>query len=391
MKPARPNRTITVMYITDTCISPPDSPFKGGAEKQLYLIANFLNPAHFRPIVVQLSPYKFLPLTNVRLGVLDVFHFPTRRAYSLNGLRQFARLCQLARREKVDIIHTFFEKSEVMGWLAVRLTHIANWVTSRRDLGFKRSKIFNYIFKFTGRDCKRCVAVCRAVKDQMVLQEGIAPEKIDVISNGLDFSPYKQPARIVALRNELGIDDNVALVGMIANFYLEIKGHAYFLKAAQKVLQKVADVEFLLIGDGHLRSRYEKMARDLRIEKKIHFLGKRGDVPAILYSLNISVLSSLSEGFSNTLLESMAAARPVVATRVGGNPEIVIDGTTGYIVPPANSQAMAKAIIDLLQNPEKALAMGAAGKKLVEEKFTIESMVNSYERLYESLLSEIKS
>lgn len=389
MKPARPNRTITVMYITDTCISPPDSPFKGGAEKQLYLIANSLNPAHFRPIVVQLSPYKSLPLTNGRLGVLAVFHFPTRRVYSLNGLRQFARLCQLARREKVDIIHTFFEKSEVMGWLAVRLTNIANWVTSRRDLGFKRSKIFNYIFKFTGRDCKRCVAVCRAVKDQMVLKEGGAPEKIDVIYNGLDFSPYKQPARSVALRNELGVDDNVVLVGMIANFYLEIKGHGYFLKAAKKVLQKVTDVEFVLIGDGHLRYRYEEMAREIGLKEKVHFLGNRSDVPSILSNLNISVLSSLSEGFSNTLLESMAAARPVVATRVGGNSEIVIDGTTGYLVPPENPEDLADAITILLQNPQKAMAMGAAGKKLVEEKFTIESMVNSYERLYKSLLSEI--
>jgi glycosyltransferase involved in cell wall biosynthesis len=125
----------------------------------------------------------------------------------------------------------------------------------------------------------------------------------------------------------------------------------------------------------------------LKIEQKIHFLGKRGDVAKILSSLDISVLSSISEGLSNAILESMAAAKPVVATRVGGNPEIIIDGSTGYLVQSEDSEALAEAIIKLLQDPEKAVTMGETGQKLIREKFTINLMVNNYERLYSSLFN----
>jgi len=173
---------------------------------------------------------------------------------------------------------------------------------------------------------------------------------------------------------------------MIANFNFEIKGHRYFMEAAKSVLEKVPDVEFLLIGDGPLRSKYEEMARSLGVEKKVCFLGRRNDIPSILSVLSVSVLSSISEGLSNVVLESMAAGRPVVATRVGGNPELVINGTTGYLVPPADSEALTEAVVALLKNPAKARSMGVAGKKLVEEKFTVEAMVKGYENLYQSLM-----
>ena len=120
------------------------------------------------------------------------------------------------------------------------------------------------------------------------------------------------------------------------------------------------------------------------------FLGKRNDVPAIISNLDVSVLSSTSEGLSNVILESMAAGKPVIATNVGGNPEMVVNGITGYFVPPADSSAMAGAITALLQEPDKAKAMGAAGKRLVEEKFSKKAMVERYENLYKSLIGDSK-
>jgi len=382
----RLDKPITVLYMIDTCILTPDGlSLRGGAEKQLYLLASSLDPEIFKPIVIQLSPANSLPVAAGNMGAVNLLHFPTRSFYSLQGLYQLIRICRLARRERVKIIHTFFEKSEVMGWLTARLSDIPVWITSRRDLGFNRKKIFKQIFRFTAPDCDRCVAVCHAVKDRVVQQERLAQEKIEVIYNGLDFSMYQHSSNGNALRNELGVDDNVQLVGMIANFNFEIKGHRYFMEAAKSVLKKVPDVEFLLIGDGPLRHQYEEMARSLGVDKKVHFLGSRSDVPIILPVLSASVLSSTSEGLSNVILESMAAGRPVVATRVGGNPELVIDGTTGYLAPPADHQTMAEAIISLLKDQDKATAMGAAGRKLVEEKFTVESMVKSYEHLYKSL------
>ena len=384
----KPNKPITVMYMIDTCVIPPDDFREGGAERQLYQLASSLNPEGFRSIVVQLSSNSSSPVTTGNLGTLELLHFPTRRLYGLDGLRQLSRLLSLAKNKRVDIVHTFFEKSEVMGWIIARLSGIPIWITSRRDLGFKRKKIYEKVFRFASKDCKKCIANCHAVKDQMIQQENLPSEKVEVIYNGIDFSGYQEALKDKSLRVELGIVDGTPLVGLIANFNFEIKGHVYFLGAAKKILEKVPNVKFVLVGDGPLRPRYEEVARELRIEKSVYFLGKRADVPTIISNLDVSVLSSTNEGFSNVILESMAAGKPVVATNVGGSREMVADGVTGYLVPPADSNSMAEAIIDLLENPDKAMAMGNAGKKVTEEKFTLEAMVKKYEKLYFSLLED---
>jgi len=376
------------MYLIDTLISPPNSPLKGGTENQLYMLASSLASDIFRPIVVQLSPLKSLPVIAGNIGGIKLFHFPTRKLYNLNGFRQIGRLSRLAKQYNVDILHTFFEKSEVMGWIIARLSGIPIWITSRRDLGFKRKKIYDRIFRLTAKDCKKCIANCHAVKDQMIQQENLPSEKIEVIYNGIDFSGYQEALKDKSLRVELGIVDGTPLVGLIANFNFEIKGHVYFLGAAKKILENVPDVKFVLVGDGPLRPRYEEVARELRIEKSVYFLGKRADVPTIISNLDVSVLSSTNEGFSNVILESMAAGKPVVATNVGGSREMVTDGVTGYLVPPADSQPMANAIINLLRNPDKAIAMGSAGREVVKEKFTVQAMVKKYEKLYFSLLED---
>jgi glycosyltransferase involved in cell wall biosynthesis len=384
----KPNKPITVMYLIDTYISLPDSPLKAGAEKQLYLLASFLNPKYFKPIVVQLSPSNSLPVNTGNIGNIELFHFPTRRLYSFSGIRQLSRLSSFAKSKNVNIIHTFFEKSEVMGWLTARFSKIPIWITSRRDLGFKRKKIYGRIFRFAAKDCKKCIANCHAVKDQTIQQENLPPEKIEVIYNGLDLSEYQQTLKNKSLREELGLVNGTLLVGLIANFNFEIKGHVYFLGAAKKILEKVPDAKFVLVGDGPLRARYEEVVRELNIKKDVYFLGIRTDVPAIISNLDVSVLSSTNEGFSNVIMESMAAGKPVVATNVGGSKEMVADGVTGYLIPPADSQSMANAIIDLLENPDKAMAMGFAGRKVVKEKFTVEAMVKKYEELYFSLLKD---
>ena len=376
------------MYLIDTYISLPDSPLKAGAEKQLYLLASSLDPEKFRPIIVQLSADNSFQVTAGHLGGLELFHFPTGKLYSLNGLRQINNLLSLTKNKKAQIIHTFFEKSEVMGWLAMRLSGIPVWITSRRDLGFKRKRIYDKMFRLTSKDCKKCIANCNAVREQAIQQENLPPEKIEVVYNGLDLSEYQQTLKTKPLREELGLVNGTLLVGLIANFNFEIKGHIYFLGSAKKILEKVPNVKFVLVGDGALRLRYEEVARKLNIRKDVYFLGKRTDVPSIISNLDVSVLSSTNEGLSNVIMESMAAGKPVVATNVGGSREMVTDGVTGYLVPPADSQSMANAIIDLLRNPEKAMAMGGMGRKVVQEKFTVEAMVKKYEELYFSLLKD---
>ncbi len=380
------NKPITVMYLIDTYISSPEQSSAGGSEKQLFLLASSLNSKFFRPMVVQLSPNDLALSKPMTREIAQIFHLPTKKFYSLHGIYQFYRLSRLAKKNNVDIIHTFFEKSEVMGWFATRLAGIPIWVTSRRDLGFKRKRIYDRIFSLTSKDCKKCIANCNAVKERVIQQENLPPDKIEVIYNGLDLSEYQQILKTKPLREELGVVNGAPVVGLIANFNFEIKGHIYFLGSAKKILEKVPDAKFVLVGDGPLRPRYEEVARELNIKKDVYFLGKRADVPTIISNLDVSVLSSTNEGFSNVIMESMAAGKPVVATNVGGSKEMIQDGVTGYLVPPSDSQSMANAIINLLRNPEKAMAMGVAGREVVKEKFTVETMVKKYEELYFSLL-----
>lgn len=380
------HKPITILYLIDTFISPPDKPSEGGAERQLYLLSSSLDPGLFKTIVVQLFPSRSPSMATGKMGAAEMLHFPTKKFYNLHGVHQILKLGILAKREKVDIIHTFFEKSDVMGWLTARLAGIPVWITSWRDLGFKRKVVYKKIFKLAAKNCSRCVANCYAIRNEVIQKEKLSDDKVEVIYNGLDFSRYLEPSDGNHIRSELGIEKNVPIVGMIADINFEIKGHQFFIEASKRVLKEVPNVEFLLVGDGSLRQRFENLAEELGIRQKIHFLGKRGDIPVILSSLNVSVLCSTSEGFSNVILESMAAGKPVVATNVGGSPEMVIDGITGYLVLPSNSDALAEAIITLIQNPNKAMTMGVEGKKLVQEKFTVEAMVKSYERLYKDLL-----
>jgi len=382
------NKPITILYLIDTFISPPDKPSEGGAERQLYLLSTSLDPDLFKTIVVQLFPSSSPSIAIGKIGAAEMLHFPTKKFYNFQGVKQIAKLVKLAKREKVDIIHTFFEKSDVMGWLTARLAGIPVWITSWRDLGFKRKKIYKKIFKLTAKNCSMCVANCYAIKKEVIERENLPDEKIVVIHNGLDISQYAGPLNGNYLRTELHLKHDVPIVGMIADINFEIKGHRFFIEAAKRILAQAPNVEFILVGDGALRQQYEKLSEELGVRQKIHFLGKRGDIPVILSSIKVSVLCSTSEGFSNVILESMAAGKAVVATNIGGNPELVTDDVTGFLVPPADSKALANAIINLLHEPNKAVMMGAEGRKIVRERFTIEAMIKSYENLYQSLSSE---
>ena len=388
-KRLREGQPITIMYVIDTCIAPPGGPQRGGAEKQLLLLANSLNKDFFRPIIVQLIPASATPVSVGKIDDVEFIHLPTTRFYSPNGLRQIVHLASMARGKSVSIIHTFFEKAEVMGWLAKRLSGVPVWVTSRRDLGFKRKKVYDRIFKFASKDCTRCIANCQAIKGQVVGQEKLDPNKVAVIYNGLDIAPFQRSLNRGAFRKEIGVDNNTPLIGMVANFNFEIKGHQYFIEAAKRVLEAIPEAQFVLVGEGQLRRNYEEMARSWGIQGSVHFLGKRDDVAEIFPQLSVSVLCSTSEGFSNVILESMAAGKPVVATNIGGNPELVAAGVTGHLVPPADSGSLAEAIVSLLNDPGMCRRMGENAKGQVADRFSIPAMVEGYEHLYRTLATEL--
>ena len=179
------------------------------------------------------------------------------------------------------------------------------------------------------------------------------------------------------------------MVGIIGRLTV-VKGHRYFLQGAAQVLQTIPHCKFLVIGDGPLRSDLELLANDLGISDSVRFLGYRDDIPELLAVVDISVLTSIREGTSMVLLESMAAGKPIVATDVGGTPEVVIDGEVGILVPPKDAAALAKALITLLSDPCLASRMEMSGRQRVQAKFSLRKSVDRLEALYDELVAARK-
>jgi len=232
------------------------------------------------------------------------------------------------------------------------------------------------------------VANSNAVREKLIA-DGTGAEKVSVVYNGLDLRRLSTPASRSESLSLLGLanDSQHRFVTIVANMRHEVKDYPMFLRSARRVKDAVPQAAFLLAGEGELTESLKALARDLGIEDCTFFLGRCENVAELLSISEICVLSSKAEGFSNSILEYMAAARPAVVTDVGGAREVVSEGETGYLVASGDDAAMADRLISLLRDPEKARTMGEKGRRVVEEKFSCEAQLAHTEALYERLLS----
>jgi glycosyltransferase involved in cell wall biosynthesis len=228
------------------------------------------------------------------------------------------------------------------------------------------------------------------VEDFVRNYERIKPSKTVFIYNGVDednFSTFKNGSSAKA---QLGVDSGVSLVGTVSSLAPH-KGHKYLIQAAPMILDILPSTKFLIVGDGILREKLEEQVKNLNLISNVIFTGTRKNIPDLLPAMDIFVLPSCSrEGLGISIIEAMAAEKPVVATDIGGIPEVVKNGETGLLVLPRNSEALAQAIIELLQNPKKANTMGKKGRIRFQEKFTNKRMLSEVENLYVALINQKK-
>jgi glycosyltransferase involved in cell wall biosynthesis len=232
------------------------------------------------------------------------------------------------------------------------------------------------------------VANSEAVRSKLI-NDGTPADKITVVYNGLDTArliPHVT-SRTEAL-SLFGIHEDRRFITIVANMRLEVKDYPMFLRSARQVLDAEPAAAFLLAGEGELTDSLRALAVELGIQDSTHFLGRCDHVADLLSISEICVLSSKAEGFSNSILEYMAAGRPVVVTNVGGAAELVSEGETGYLVSSGDDSGMAARIISLLRNPDKARELGENGKRVVEEKFSCAAQLSRTESLYEQLLQK---
>jgi glycosyltransferase involved in cell wall biosynthesis len=204
-----------------------------------------------------------------------------------------------------------------------------------------------------------------------------------LIYNGVDYSSFESAlSSRNRVRKTLGLDDDDRVVITVANF-IGYKGHADLLQAASQVLKQIPSAVFLLVGeDRGIKEGLKRQAFSLGILERIRFMGQRDDISQLMAASDVSVLASHEEGFSNVILESMAAGLPVVATRVGGNGEAVLDGVTGWLVPEKDPVEMSQKLVDLLRDPKRAKSWGETGRGRVKELFTVDKMVQAHMDLY---------
>ena len=376
-------RKIRVLFIIDYLGGP-----NGGTETQFLHLVQSLDRSRFDPFLCCLWPTRWTRSNALPCDHVVLFHKPIRWA-----LAPFAvmRVQSFIRARGFDIVHTFFPTANVLGVLAARLASVKVILSSRRDLGYWKQWQDRLLLRAVRRIPTGCVANSQAVKQQTVIAERIHPDRIFVVHNGIDCDRFRSDLReeAAALRRRYDVPDGAGIVGVVANYHRAVKGLDYFIKAAAIVAAEIPNVRFFVVGGGsEVQDRRLRILLEQRgLQRYFVFTGKQEDIRPFLALFDVGVLPSLSEGFSNSLLEYMAAGLPAVATDVGGNRELVTDGETGFIVPPASPQALAKKIVPLLKDARLRESLGANARRTVRMQFSIQKMVDSVEKLYENLLT----
>lgn len=355
----------------------------GGTERQVTNLALGLNASRFDLHLACLRNFGELLQDVMQLRVpRPVFNIG--RLYAPRTLWQAIRLVRYIRRNEIQIVHTYGFYPNVFAVPAARLAGAGVIVASIRDRGDILTPMQRWIQKLVCR-LAHCVLVnAEAIRDTLVGQ-GYAPGKIIVIRNGIVLSKYAGTERGESLRQSLGLSPTAPLIFVFSRLN-PMKGLDYFLEAAALLKASFPEVRFLIVGDGAGRAELEALSARLGLQQQVTFTGFRTDVPDLLREAAVSVLPSLSEGLSNSLLESMASGVPVIAARVGGNPEIIEDNVSGLLVPTHDSAALAEAISSLLLDPQLAVRLGEAGRLRVARVFSIERSIDEVEGLYSRLV-----
>jgi len=312
--------------------------------------------------------------------------FDIGRLYSFRTFREAGRLARYIRGHAIQIVHAYGLYPNIFAVPVARLAGADIVIASIRDCGDILRPWQRWLQKITCR-LADCVLVNADAIRESLIGQGYRPDNIVLIRNAIAPPKAQTAEKGPGIRNELGWPAAAPVV-MVLSRLNRMKGIDYFLEAACIVAAKHPETRFLIVGDGGSRRELEGRAAGLGLADRVVFTGFRTDVPRLLSEVNLSVLPTLSEGLSNSLLESMASGLPVVATRVGGNTEIVEDGVTGLIVAPRDSAMLAGAMTTLIGNPVLSSSFGAAGRRRIAELFSLERSVHEIEGLYQKLIGQ---
>lgn len=362
---------------------------RDGAQRQLLELVKGLDKKRFRPVVLTFRSggsmeAEFKAIPRVRLISLE-------RKKKSDFLYVF-KVLRLLRRLEADVVQPFLTPATFYGLIPALLSHTpVKIVTERSGIGLRNAPLGYRLYlraeDFLTRYADIVVANSEAGREYLI-KRGIAPERVKVIYNGLNLTRLNSNRKDVErIRQALGLPTDGQVVGIMARLF-PVKRHDIFLQAAALVNQAIPETRFAIVGDGPWRSYLEALSQKLGLESKVAFLGEQREVGPYLAAFDVAALTSETEGCSNSVLEAMAVGKPVVATDVGGNRELIDNGETGFLVPFGDPKALSEAIIRLLRDPVLARMIGERAKERTIHRFSLENMVNQYESLYETALKQ---
>jgi len=359
----------------------------GGGERYLELLFERLDRARYRALLICPEPGSFVGRMKERGVETHLVHL----APLFNPIALW-RLTWLLARERVTILQTHGARANFYGRIAGRLAGVPVIIStvhnSLKDYEVRsfRRGLYTFLLRLTLPLVHRIICVSDSNRRDLIDECPAAAARIQTVYNGVDPSAFSSQPDRTKVREELGIVSGPVLI-TIARL-TEAKGHRYLLQALPRLLETWPQLCCLFVGEGELHDTLQRMAMDLGVERCCRFVGIREDIAEILAAADVVVLPSLSEGFPFVLLEALAMGCPVVASRVNGVPELIEDHKTGLLVPPRDPQALATAIREVLSDSTAASKMGAAGRAVVQERFTVDHMVANTTAIFDAAMQD---
>jgi glycosyltransferase involved in cell wall biosynthesis len=351
---------------------------RGGTETQLLALIRHLDRTRVEPYLCLLDgedeQSRALEPPDcpvLRLGVRSLHHPRTL----VRGLR----LARFLRGHGIDVLQVYYQDSSYLGVPVARLSGVPRVVRTRNNLGYWITPVHRWLGWACNHWADALIANCEPCRLAVIADEGAKPARVRVLENGVDLARFPEPGWSAGRWAR-------PRIGVVANLR-PVKGLDGFLNAAARVSARFQGSTFHIAGDGELRPELERQAVELGLAGRLFLPGSVADVPGFLASLDVAVLCSRSEGMSNALLEYMAAGKPIVATAVGANGQLVQHGVHGLLVPPHHPERLAGEILRLLENPGLAQRLGAAARRRVEECYSRAAMVRRFEDFYHELMA----
>ena len=356
----------------------------GGAQRQIIELAKRIPRSEFEITVCSLDG------TRTELaGEIEKLNIPVHsiNQHGFFDLKTLIKLYNLIKKNKFDIVHTYLFTADTYGRICAILARTPVVIASMRSVDNWKNLLHKFTDRILAVGTDKIIVNAKEIQKFLQKVEKIPTKKSRVIYNGIDENLFELKINSGKIRAGLGLKDEDLLVGIFARND-PVKDHKTFFQAARIILKSIPNVTFLAMGYGMTDDPTEKLVHDIGIENNVILMDHSPEYLSYLGSIDISVISSLTEGCSNVILESMALKKPVVATEVGGNPELVVEGKTGYLVPPQRADKLSSAIINLLNDPLKREEMGNRGFVRAKIKFSMKQMIKQTDQLYRTLLNK---